>query len=188
MKRWTEQQIQALRDEYPSTDTYDLVTKLGFSHRAIMVKASELKVKKLKEAKRTWTAHAKLPNDWGFGRGNGAEYSRGKKARNHKPVGSEFVSNKGETFVKVATTGTKNKDWRRKNRVVWEKHNGRALQPNEIVRHANGDTFDFSPHNLVLGSRVDLIHANSLHNHPPQVGDVYRAIGHLRKAINRKKK
>lgn len=188
MKHWTTRQIQILRDEYPNTDTRELVAKLGFSHRAIMVKACELKIKKLKSAKRTWTAHTKLPDDWGFANGSGGEYARGKKARTHKPIGSEFVSNRGETYVKVKDTGKKNVDWRRKHHVIWEKHNGRALQPNEIVQHANGDTFDFNPHNLVLGSRVDVLNQNSLHNHPPEIGDVYRAIGRLRKTINRKKK
>ena len=45
-KKWTPEKIALLRALYPSTDTHEVAAKIGMTHRACMVKACELKIKK----------------------------------------------------------------------------------------------------------------------------------------------
>lgn len=185
--KWTPAKIAKLRVLYPNTDTHEVAATLGMTHRACMVKACELKIKKERSAKRTWTAHTKLPSSWGFGKDPG-KYTRGRPSPNRVPIGSEFISKKGEVYVKVAMTGEKNKDWRRKSHVVWEQHNGRALGDDEVVSFLDGDTTNLSPSNLVARTKQEVMADNSLHNYPKEIVEMYQAVGQITRAVNRSKK
>lgn len=186
-KKWTPEKIATLRALYPTTDTHEVAALVGMSHRACMVKACELKIKKEKHAKRTWTAHTELPPTWGFGKDPG-KYTRGRPSPNRRPVGSEFTSKKGEVYVKVAMTGRNNEDWRRKSHVVWEQYNGRKLRADEVVSFLDGDSTNLSPENLVVKTKREIMADNSLHNYPKEIGDMYRAVGQIKRAVNRSKK
>ena len=185
--QWTEERKALLRAMYPGHDTAVVARRLGCTERAVRVKACELKVRKRKEAKRTWTAHTKLPGNWGFASDPG-KYTRGKPSPLRKPLGAEFVTARDETFVKVAMTGDKNRDWRRKVHVVWEKANGRALRPGEVVTFVDGDKFNFSPDNLQLRTQGDVVQSNSIHNLPKEIAMLYRAKGQITRAARRKMK
>lgn len=187
MSKWTPEKIALLRALYPSTDTHEVAAKTGMTHRACMVKACELKIKKRREAKRTWTHHAQLPSTWGFGKDPG-KYTRGKPSPNRQPLGSEFVSKKGEVYVKVAMTGCKSTDWRRKAHIEWEKHNGRELQPHEVIGFADGNTTNFEADNLLLRTKEEVMLSNSIHNLPREIADLHRAKGQIIRAIRRKAK
>lgn len=186
-RKWTPAKIATLRALYPNTDTHEVAAATGMTHRACMVKACELKIKKERGAKRTWTAHTKLPPTWGFGEDPG-RYNRGKPSPRRQPLGAEFVTLKDETFVKVALTGKKNHDWRLKQRVVWEKHNGRKLEPQEVISFRDGDAFNFDPSNLVLRTKEEVILDNSIHNLPREIAELHRAKGQIIRAVRRKTK
>ena len=185
--KWTPDKIAKLRALYPNTDTHEVAALVGMTHRACMVKACELKIKKERSAKRTWTAHTKLPSTWGFGKDPG-KYTRGRPSPNRMPLGSEFISKKGEVYVKVAMTGKKNLDWRLKQRVVWEKHNGRKLEPQEVISFRDGGAFNFDPSNLVLRTKEEVILGNSIHNQPREIAELHRAKGQIIRAVRRKEK
>lgn len=162
-----------LTREYPHGDTAVIAKHLGVSERRVMVKACELGVKKHRDAKRVWTR--------GTGKGTGfgddpGRHNRGKPSPKRQAIGSTFTTARGEVFVKVAMTGRKNADWRLKHRVDWEKANGRALQPDEVVRPDG-----------TLATKQDIINEISLHNYPPEIGQMYRAIGHITRAIRKAK-
>ena len=186
-RKWTPAKIATLRELCPNTDTHEIAAALGVTHRACMVKACELGVKKRREAKRTWTHHAQLPSTWGFGKDPG-KYTRGKPSPNRQPLGSEFVSKKGEVYVKVAMTGRKNADWRRKAHVEWEKHNRRELQPHEVIGFADGNTTNLEADNLLLRTKEEVILSNSIHNLPREIADLHRAKGQIIRAIRRRAK
>lgn len=171
--RWTPDKVAYLVAAYPRGDTADIAKHLGVSERRVMVKACELGVKKHRDAKRVWTRGT------GKGTGFGADpgrYNRGKPSPKRQAIGSTFTSAKGEVFVKVAMTGNKNVDWKLKHRVDWEKKNGRALLPDEVVRPDG-----------TLATKQDIINEISLHNYPREIGQMYRAIGHLTRAIRKSK-
>lgn len=72
------------------------------------------------------------------------------------PVGSERVTRDGYVQVKVRERSPRpgsNRCWELKQRVVWERANGRALGPDEVVLFADGDRGNFDPGNLVAVTR-----------------------------------
>ena len=75
------------------------------------------------------------------------------------PVGSERVTRDGYVEVKVAErpsgAGRANDNWRPKAHLVWERANGRALRPDEIVVFADGDRGNLDPGNLVAMTRAE---------------------------------
>ena len=75
------------------------------------------------------------------------------------PVGSERVSKDGYVEVKVADRpsgeGPAHDNWRPKAHLVWERANGRALRPGEVVVFADGDRANLDPENLVAMTRAE---------------------------------
>lgn len=75
------------------------------------------------------------------------------------PVGSERVSKDGYVEVKVADRpsgeGPAHDNWRPKAHLVWERANGRALGPDEVVAFADGDRQNLDPGNLVAMTRAE---------------------------------
>lgn len=171
--KWTPDKVAYLVAEYPHGDTSVIAKHLGVSERRVMVKACELGVKKHRDAKRVWTR--------GTGKGTGfgddpGRFNRGKPSPRRMPLGATFTTAKGEVFVKVAMTGDKATDWKLKHRVDWEKKNGRALRSDEVVRPDG-----------TVATKKDIINEISLHNYPREIGQMYRAIGHITRAIRKTK-
>lgn len=81
-----------------------------------------------------------------------------------KPVGYERVNRDGYVEVKVkdGAQGEANDNFRLKNRVVWERSNGRALRPGEVVLFADGDRRNFDPGNLVAVTQAENIGLNRI--------------------------
>lgn len=75
------------------------------------------------------------------------------------PVGSERVTRDGYVEVKVAERpsgqGASHDNWRPKAHIVWERANGRALRPGEVVVFADGDRANLDPGNLVAMTRAE---------------------------------
>lgn len=75
------------------------------------------------------------------------------------PVGSERVNRDGYVEVKVAERpsgrGPAHDNWRPKAHIVWERANGRALRPGEVVVFADGDRSNLDPGNLVAMTRAE---------------------------------
>lgn len=68
-----------------------------------------------------------------------------------RPVGDERATNDGyiEVHVAQARRERANDQWVLKQRLVWERANGRELEPYEMVLFADGDRANFDPGNLV---------------------------------------
>lgn len=90
---------------------------------------------------------------------NTGEFSKGRRER--RGIGAEVVSN-GYTYVKVADeyfeggtspTGYVAPNWSAKQRVVWERANGKSVPDGYIVIFVDGDTENFDPGNLACISR-----------------------------------
>lgn len=181
--RWTPERKALLRALYPDHDTALVAAALGCSERMVRVKACELKVRKKPEAKRVWTRGT--GKGTGFGPDPGA-WNRGKPSPNRAQIGAEFVSSKGEVYVKVSQTGKKSADWRRKAHVVWERHNP-PLTPGEVLSFVDGDSRNCTIENLTLRTKAEVMQQNSLHSLPRVIADLYRAKGQIVRAARRKK-
>src|SRR5690606_21463405 len=122
----------------------------------------------------------------GFGPDPG-KWNRGKVSPKRAPIGAEFISSKGEVYIKVAITGKKTVDWRRKSHVVWGKHNP-PLKKGEVLTFLDGDKTNCSIDNLALRTKVQVMQENSIHSLPPVIADLCRAKGQIVRAARRKMK
>lgn len=82
----------------------------------------------------------------------------GNMPHNALPVGSERTSADGYVEVKVAERPSgrvAHDNWVPKQRLAWERANGRRLRPGEMVVFADGDARNFDPGNLVAMTRAE---------------------------------
>ena len=91
--------------------------------------------------------------------------SRGPYGKIMRPVGSEYVGKDGVAMVKVAEwpsrPGSKD-NWRPKNRVAWERANGRPVPAGWVVVFCDHDPANFDPGNLLAAPRGLVAAANSM--------------------------
>lgn len=85
------------------------------------------------------------------------------------PIGTEYFNKaNGYTYVKINDCeGTKSdksfrKNWKLKQRVVWEKANGREIPKNHIVLFLDGDKTNFDPKNLEIITSKEKLHLTAL--------------------------
>lgn len=87
-------------------------------------------------------------------------FAKGQLPHNARdlPIGSERIAG-GYVEVKVAERpsgeGPAHDNWRPKAHLVWERANGRALRPGEVVVFADGDRSNLDPENLVAMTRTE---------------------------------
>lgn len=80
-------------------------------------------------------------------------FKKGQVVHNIKPIGYEMTTKHGGyTYVKVANTGVKNKDFRAKHHLMYEKYNG-EIPKGHIVIFLDGDRQNFEPDNLYALNR-----------------------------------
>ena len=75
-------------------------------------------------------------------------FKKGMQTWNKNPIGHEYVSRNGYTYVKISDTGVKCKDYTAKHRLLWEQYHGCLIPTGYIVVFLNSDRSDFSKDNL----------------------------------------
>lgn len=109
------------------------------------------------------------------------------------PIGSERITKDGYVQIKIQD-GKKQKNWRSKHILVWEKHNGPLPEGHAII-FGDRDKRNFDLDNLVLVSRAQLVRMNQkgliqgdveLTKTGILIADVYNKIGE-RKRKNAKR-
>lgn len=80
-------------------------------------------------------------------------FKKGNVTHNVRPIGYEYTNKaNGYTYVKVANTRIKNKDFRPKHQLVYEQSYGK-IPKNHIVIFIDGNKQNFSPDNLYALNR-----------------------------------
>lgn len=87
--------------------------------------------------------------------GEETQFKKGHVPLNYLPVGTERINTYGYMDIKVKDPRT----WRGKHLVLWEKANG-PVPKDHVVIFADRDNRNFSPENLMLISRRQLLIAN----------------------------
>ena len=117
------------------------------------------------------------------------QFKKGNKSWNWVPIGSERVNRHGYVDIKVAD-GKKQKNWKGKHILIWEKHNGPVPNGHAVI-FGDGNRRNFDPGNLILVSRAQLavLNKNRLIQNDADltrtgiiVADIYRKIGERKKA------
>lgn len=84
------------------------------------------------------------------------QFRPGQLPHNARPVGVERTGADGRVYVHVRQRREEraNDQWEPRARIAWERANGRALGPDEVVVHADGDPSNDEPSNLVAMTRA----------------------------------
>lgn len=87
------------------------------------------------------------------------QFRAGQLPHNTREVGEERLTKDGYVEVHVAQRRSEraNDQWVLKQRLVWERANGRELGAGEVVLFADGDKRNFDPGNLVAVTRAENI-------------------------------
>lgn len=85
-------------------------------------------------------------------------FRKASTPHNYKPIGSEFVSSDGYTYIKVADPNT----WEQKQRYLYKKYKG-EIPNNCSVVFANQDKQDFNLDNLILIANKDKLVMKNKH-------------------------
>lgn len=75
-------------------------------------------------------------------------FKKGMQTWNKHPIGHEYVSQNGYTYIKVDNTGIKNNDYAAKHRLMWEQYHGCTVPSGYIIVFLNSNRSDFSKDNL----------------------------------------
>jgi len=121
--------------------------------------------------------------------GKATQFKPGHRPANWMPIGSERINGDDYVDVKVQD-GKKQRNWKGKHILVWEKHNGRSVPPGHVVIFGDGNRRNFDPENLILVSRKQLVRLNQkkliqgdaeLTKTGIVVADIHSRLGELRR-------
>lgn len=198
-RRWTQDEIEIVRREYPDTLTSELARRLGRTERAVYMAANTLGLKKSAAYMRARRADdgrcvaeagkahrfVKGLTPWNKGKHHsppGSEKGRfkpGHRPQTWLPIGTERVTKDGVRERKVADTRSK-RDWRPVHVLLWEEHNG-PVPDGYFLVFENRDQSDIRLDNLLLVDRAEHMRRNTVHRYPKPLA---RAIL-MRGALNR---
>ena len=206
-RRWTSQEIEVLRAEYPDRKTVLVAKKLGRSERSVFAKAAALGLQKTEEYLASPDAcrlrrgqgrgiqhrFPKGHTPWNAGRkgwsagGKSREtrFKKGEKPWTWKPIGSERVTKDGTLQRKVSDTGYPPRDWVAVHALLWREANG-EIPEGHIVVFRNGDKSDIRMDNLELITRAENMRRNSYHNYPKEIATLIQLRGAINRQINKR--
>lgn len=90
--------------------------------------------------------------------GNRTSFKKGHVAANNLPVGSERMRKGDYLYVKVQD-GHKNKNWKPKHQVIYEKYYGPVPKGSKVI-FADGNKNNFDIDNLILVTKSELLIMN----------------------------
>lgn len=122
---------------------------------------------------------------WSVGRMRETQFKKGGRSANYRLIGSLMTDVDGYVHIKVrdGIGGTGNPQvWPFLHRLNWEKANG-PIPKGYVLRFKNGDKQDCDVSNLELVTQRENCLRNSIHNLPPELKEVIRLKGAIRRTI-----
>ncbi len=212
-QRWTDEQLETLRREYPNTLTRDLVVKLGHPEKSIHGKAKQLGVRKSTD----WLAGPMSQRLDGH-RGHGKRFQPGQKpwcagtkgvvgvqpgcrttqfkkgqlvgrnAARFIDVGGYRINSEGYLDRKLRNDGPPQGRWERVHRLVWLEAHGTIPEDHVITFRPGMKTTVIEE---IVVERLECIsraeHATR-NRAPPELQRIHQLRGALTRAINRRTK
>ena len=140
--RFTEEEQQFIRNNAKGIDTEQLTKMLN---KKFDTNYSNYKVYRWKKRNHICS-------------GVNTRFKKGNHPHNYKPIGSEFISTEGYTFVKVAEPNV----WKHKTTVIYERYYG-SIPEGYCVVFADRDKTNFNLDNLILVRNKDKLTAKNKH-------------------------
>lgn len=179
-KRWTQAEMDTLREMYADTPTKDIAKVLNRSISQIYNQALKLDLKKSRQYlyKHVYTITTNESTQfrkgvpaWNKGMkglqigGKETQFKKGQKPHNWKPEGSERIDADGYTMVKV------NGKYIPKQRYVYEQYHGKIGKGLIVVfKDKNNQNFDID--NLEAIDREEHQRRNAIYNLPQDLKEV----------------
>ena len=191
--KWTQQQVDWLKDLYPDTSNVQIAKLLGRTEPSVLQKAIKLGLKKspeymaanpggFKQGLTPWNKGIKWDSG---GRSAQTRFKQGQAPHNWHPIGYERLTKDGIWERKVSDTRVKANDWRPIHVLAWEKENG-PVPKGHIVIFKDGNRENFDPENLECISRSENMRRNSVHRLPKEVAELVQLMGALNRQINKR--
>lgn len=115
-------------------------------------------------------------------------YSKGNRPPNYKPIGTELRLSDGYIWVKVddQPKAKKNVNWKQKQRLIWEQHNG-PIPDGMFVTFLDGNRDNFNIDNLALITRAEHARLNQsgLRSDDPEITEAALQVAKLKTKIGR---
>jgi hypothetical protein len=206
-KFWKPWELEFVRVVYPSVSTKDLAKCLGRSSSAVYGRAAIMGLHKSAEylaspeacrlrrgdnvGARTRFQRGHVPANkglrrpgWSAGRMAETQFKPGARPHTWKPVGSTRITKDGYLQRKISDTGYPPKDWVGVHILLWEETHGPIPMGHALIfkdRNKGNIWLD----NLELIPRGELMRRNTIHNYPPELVDVIRLGGALKRRLRR---
>lgn len=205
---WTAQELETLREKYPTTRTADLLPLFPGRHLGqLHSKAGCLGLRKDKETIRTMARermrdqshpgrkHQFVPGQtpWNAGihyqaggRSKETQFKRGNRSNTWKPIGSERIFKGGYLQRKVTDTGYPPRDWVFVHHIIWREAGNEIPQGYRLV-FKDGNMRNITVENLELITFAEHLHRNSVHRYGPEFSKVVQLRGAITRQINKQK-
>lgn len=202
IRKWTENEMQFVIDNYADMDTREMAFKLHRSVQAVATKASLLKIKKSDEynklnfkkfnlnASKNQFKKGHIPFNKGVkmslelrNKVKHTFFKKGHVPANYMPVGSERPKGEGYIYVKVADPNV----WKLKQRLIYEQHYG-EIPENMNVMFIDNNRHNFDINNLKLIDNRENMRMNSVHNLPASIKQMIILLKRIKNKIRDRKK
>jgi len=177
-RRWTDEDVERLRERYPSTPTQELAEELGRGVLAVHQKACSLGIKK--------------DFDGRFVDGQPGVCTRfqpGQMPANRAPIGTLRINADGYLDRKISSTGYPPADWCALHRLVWIEAHGPVPAGHVVVFKPGRRTTqieDITLDAVELVTRQEQMARNTVHRYPKEVALAIQARGALVRQINKR--
>lgn len=160
--KWTQEQVDVLIKEYPTTKNKILVEKINKSEASISQKARKLGVKKsadyvnpslFKKGHKTYNKGVKMPIET-YNKLRCTMFQKGHKINKSSDVGTERIT---KDFVVIKTESG---EWKQKQVHIYEQNFGK-IKKGEVVKFLDGNNRNFELSNLKCVSRIENMLLNS---------------------------
>ncbi|ACT00267.1 HNH endonuclease signature motif containing protein [Paenibacillus sp. JDR-2] len=150
--RFTPEQKEYIRSNYEGKSNTELTASFNEFF------GLDMDVIKIKTFKKNNRLNSGLTGRFGVERKpTGIQYKNGHMPHNSHPVGTEKVNGHGYVEVKIADP----KYWKPKHVLVWEEHHQKQVPDGHVVIFGDGDNRNFTPDNLLLVTRGQLVMMNT---------------------------
>jgi hypothetical protein len=124
------------------------------------------------------------PSRWSAGRMPETQFKPGARPHTWKPIGSTRVTNDGYLQRKISDTGYPPRDWVGVHILLWEEAHGPIPKGHALI-FKDRNKGNLCLENFELITRAELMRRNTIHNYPPELVDVIRLGGALKRRLRR---
>lgn len=203
-RKWTHEENEYMRQNYPNTETVEIAIKLDRSVNAVyhqaqdnlgLHKSPEFKASlfvaagarakiagmatRIKVGSIPWNKGKKNPST---GRAKETQFKPGNRPWSWKPVGSRRVSKEGYLEEKVSEP----RGYAFVHHLVWIAAGNPPVPKSHALVFRDGDKSNLAVENLELITRAELMQRNSYHNYGPEMSRVVQLRGAISRQIKRR--